>query len=486
MNKFWLENPSNLFKSIQIVPHTNMDITEQFNSITRLVLLFTLVMWLFDFKYTMQFMIFSLLFIIIIYYIQMNKSKENFENPVYTGYTPTSKISSVRTKNDDKITFTTGESLRYCNDNIDIDVPNSAAFTLNQNLSNSNADANPLTKIKPVVVPPIYDLESWRDNNLVTYSIINSPGVQQDMYLSGYAVSTCCGYLPPNTERVPIQKNQIENYGITAPVPVQTKTRVPYVENYCTGDKCSPNIRNLTEPRPNSSGWVNTTCGYNPEQVNVNLPTNLPVGTCDKSPEMAQYNKNLFTQIVTPGVYSINQVNEPINSNIGISFTQQIEPTTVSRDENGLTYTLHDPRIIEPSYEVPSESVKAKYDNVYDPRFYGYGTSYRSYLEPVTGQTRFMYEDVNAIRMPNYVTRSKIDHLNYADSYGPMQPGSEMGNDINANIRDLVQDSWFRDSLQFREDLQQSRMRKVNAEGWQKRMYPNSSRPVGSSFVQKH
>ena len=35
--------------------------------------------------------------------------------------------------------------------------------------------------------------------------------------------------------------------------------------------------------------------------------------------------------------------------------------------------------------------------NVYDPRFTGYGTSYRAYNEPVTGQTRFYYDDVNAM-----------------------------------------------------------------------------------------
>jgi hypothetical protein len=196
---------------------------------------------------------------------------------------------------------------------------------------------------------------------------------------------------------------------------------------------------------------------------------------------MSQYNKNLFTQIVTPDNYSFNQVNEPINSNIGISFTQQFEPVTCKRDDKGLTYTLHDPRIIEPVSEIPQQQVKPNYDNVYDPRFYGYGTSYRSYLEPVTGQTRFMYEDVNAIRMPNYVTRSKIDHLPYADHYGPMEAGSEMGNVHNPHIRYLAQDSFLRDSLQFRDDLQQRLMRKVNAEGWQKRMYPNSMRPANSA-----
>ena len=534
-------------------------------------------------------------------------------------YTSTSTLgSSIETNRFGdkfaKVTFTTGEPLPFCNDAVSIDPPDPFAVSLNQSLAGSvRGDSNPVTKIKPVVVPPAYDLESWRDNNLVTYSNINSPGIQQEMYLSGYAESTCCGYIGNGTELVPRPQEKIptlvggklpqvmvEEYvspvqgssvnrnqsrllpgAIVSPVPVDNTAFVPQVqvmnpgnfssnriqENYCgssnrmsmsgsllpgaivsptpvdnrafvprtpvvnPGNFSNPNriqenycgnksqrylpgaivapvpVDNtpylptipVNEPycletddtavplnvQPNRSGWVNTACGYNPDQVQVGLPSNLPVGNCDQDPAMRQYNENLFTQIITPGVYTVNQVNEPINSNIGISFTQQFEPVTAKRDDKGLKFTLHDPRIIEPAFEMPSEAVKAQYDNVYDPRFYGYGTSYRSYLEPVTGQTRFMYEDVNAIRMPNYVTRSKIDHLPYADHYGPMEAGSELGNVLNPNIRYLAQDSWFRDSMTFREDMQQRLMRKVNAEAWQKRLYPNSSRPVGSSHVMR-
>ena len=219
---------------------------------------------------------------------------------------------------------------------------------------------------------------------------------------------------------------------------------------------------------------MNTECGYNPNQTKVNLPSNFIAGNCQQNPGMAQYNKNLFTQIVTPGVYTVSQVNEPINSNIGISFQQQFEPVSCKMDENGLTYTQHDPRILESALEQETYSAEdyATFDNVTDPRFWGYGTSYRSYIDKTTGQPRFMYDDVNAIRQPNYVVRSKIDHLPYADSYGPVVEGSEDGNVHNPHIRALAQDSWMRDSLQFRNDLTERRMRKINAEKWQQRVAP--------------
>ena len=74
--------------------------------------------------------------------------------------------------------------------------------------------------------------------------------------------------------------------------------------------------------------------------------------------------------------------------------------------------------------------------------------------------------------MPNYITRSKIDHLPYADKYGPMEEESEFGNVHNPHIRYLAQDSWMRDSMEFRNDLTERRMRKINAEAWQKRQSP--------------
>jgi hypothetical protein len=212
---------------------------------------------------------------------------------------------------------------------------------------------------------------------------------------------------------------------------------------------------------PNEAGWVNTACGYNPEQVyDSGLPSNLPAGNCPQNPNLKQFNENLFTSTIQPGVYTRTQVNEPINANIGISFQQQFEPLTCKRDGDQVTYTQHDPRIIEPAEYEPNHAViePVTQANVYDPRFNGYGTSYRSYTDPLLGQTRFMYDDVDAIRRPNYITRNKIDHLPYADSYGPMKPGQEFGNPATPDIRGLANDSFMRNSLQFRLCLTVSRV----------------------------
>jgi hypothetical protein len=225
---------------------------------------------------------------------------------------------------------------------------------------------------------------------------------------------------------------------------------------------------------PEESGWVNTMCGYDPRQIEKsNLPSNLASGNCERDEAMKRYNKNLFTQTIQPDVYTVNEVIEPINSNIGISFTQQFEPVTCKRDERGaLTYTEHDPRVYEPKMVPNTPDMSVTEADIYDPRFTGYGTSYRAYTDKNTGQTRFYYDDINAIRMPNYIVRSNIDFTDYADTYGPLHDSNKFGNKYNSNIRALAQDTFLRASLQQRDDLMERLMRKRNSELWETRKYP--------------
>lgn len=416
------------------------------------------------------------------------------------------------------VTFNDPNSKTFCNDYKPLDglkgTFNNPEYTsLSQKLAGKQ---NPRTLIPPVIVPPIADLEYWGTNNLVSFPQINRES-NIDVYRSGYQVSTCCpgtyhdrkitpvvnGEVIDTSKEEVVQEGYIRNTahsGYTS----QSMGDMPGCKS-CSGfprmtgdnpvanNKPGVNIGNVhinlpylkrpeveqdEYPRPNMPGQVNENCGYNPEQYYIaGLPTNLAVGNCVKDPAMKQYNKNLFTQTIQPGVYSYNQVNEPINSNIGISFQQQFEPTTCkSNIQTGeVMYTEHDPRIMEPiepginveQYRSINES------NVYDPRFSGYGTSYRSYTDDTVGQPRFYYDDVDSIRMPNYVVRSNIDNQPFSDQYGPVQ--HEYGNEYHKDIRALANDAFTRSAIGFRTDLQERLTRKIRAEAWQKRAAPIST-----------
>lgn len=601
----WLNNPRVLLNP-DLLPTQEMPFTVQINLLSKLVVIIAVILLLIDAKWGLFFLIVGLVVLIGIYFLRKNKQKdrikrmtenyiENYERPTVTpvlraSYTggpietgesfDTRQLakSTVRYNNYGEPVLESAivypQSSPFYNDSVSIDPPSEIATSLNQNLANPQRkygipQGNPVTRIPPVVVPKSHDLSYWRDSELVTHSAVNKREVQEDMYLSGYAESTCCGYLPQNTELVPqnawdvvearknasqAQRNR-ENYGqIVSPVPTQDvpmvrsipvenyrntrPTRENYgqiispvptqdvpmvrsipVENYRNtrenyGNIVSPvptqdvpmvrsipvenyqrpNVRESygdggldDEPEqsheiptfyPNGPGEVNTACGYNPSQIFTSgLPSNFPSGNCQQDSRLKRYNENLFTQTITPDNYMNTQILEPVNTNIGISFQQQFEPVSTYRDQNGKMYVQRDPRIQVP--EQPRAPVETDpLDNIYDPRFYGYGTSYRSYIDDVTGQPRFMYDDVNAVKMPNYVTRSKIDFLPYADTYGPVTAGEEAGNAYTSNIRSLAQDSWLRNSLQFRDDMTEMLMRKPNAVNWQRRMYPHGPRQV--------
>lgn len=507
-NKFWTQQFSELFCNLQVIPLSGMSLEQQMNALTRLSLIIFFIILLLNWRWGLGFLFLSFTFIIIFYYIQkrkMNKDIENFELPRYLltqdqapiqhANVPIQKIPvnqgqqlAMWNFEGNELKLQTPEQYRFCLDTVK---PKFGPdhYSANQKLAGS---PNPKTKISPVVIAPPSALDYWRANNLITHSHINKE-TQEELYQSGYVVSDCCGDLSYDAKAVPsdVTENFTPSRQPMKPSQVNNQVNGTVIKNFTpltSGVGCNPVVElpqynfpyRTTQPTesdylgPRLPGDVLTNCGYNPKQLRTSdLPTNLGAGNCMQDPVMKTYNKNLFTNIIQPDVYSYSQIIEPINENIGISWNQQMPPTTCNVDEKGgILYTEHDPRLvkpkpIEPNYEVINEVNNA---NIYDPRFHGAGTSYRSYVDKMTGQPRFMYDDVNAIRRPNYLVRSNIDHEPYADSYGPLK--APYGNEFNSHIRALANDSFMRNSVEQRNDLQERLMQKAMARKWQMRLAP--------------
>lgn len=301
-------------------------------------------------------------------------------------------------------------------------------------------NVNPKTLKAPVIVPHINSFQTWRHNPLTLPSQINHNS-QYELYLSGYIPTDQCAnafqchpkvvheqvddiQVPTkgNTDKVTEKKEKTEHEQVDD-INVKSKNKIPTKENF----------------------------EMTPSTMVMKDPTNI--------------------QHIQPHVFT--STHKPyIHSNIGISDTdswRQRHPHTQSRYiENGT--------IVDSKFHVkPDKKCTQQNDinttNVYDPRFTGYGSDKRHYWDSNIGQTRFMYDDVNAVRMPNYITRSKIDFLKYADTYGSLQRSNKTGNQ-NQNLRSLVHDSYLQNSLQFRNELQERLLRKRNNELTQIRKRP--------------
>lgn len=119
--------------------------------------------------------------------------------------------------------------------------------------------------------------------------------------------------------------------------------------------------------------------------------------------------------------------------------------------------------------------------NVYDPRFSGHGSDDRYYLEKTVGQPRYYYDDINSVKMPNYISRSNIDIFPFADQYQSQTPA---GNRDTPNIRALAGDAFMESTLQHRSEISELLMRKRNSEMKQLRAAPisrNQQRMLGGA-----
>lgn len=108
---------------------------------------------------------------------------------------------------------------------------------------------------------------------------------------------------------------------------------------------------------------------------------------------------------------------------------------------------------------------------IYDPRRVGYSDSKRSYVDKLLGQPKFYYDDINAVRAPNYITRNKIDIYSFGESTGRLLDPRDSCGDNNQ----LAVEEFHNSTLQHRSDIMQSLMNKRNGEMWQLREFPIST-----------
>jgi len=359
---------------------------------------------------------------------------------------------------------------------------------------------NPKLNVAPVIASPIYAHEGWRNSELSKKSSINS-SAPTDLQQSGYLIN---GYIDPaksydtnniKTLHYPIEKANCESgYECSSefdsfPIQEDFENKKDVYSTCCggsgdcgKGSNCPAGINSVEVEQKygvpidlcaSLPGDMDDACGYDPSKsIYAGLPNNQPVGDFDMFPTLKCYNENLGTQTIQPGIYSQTEVAEPQIWNMGISYAQQFEPVEIKTDSFGnKIYVQRDPRINcknnkpEPYIQTVNEST------IYDPRFTGYGDSRRSYVDSNTGQLKFYYDDINAAKQGNFVIKSDIDTLPFADQYGVLD--KSIGEKYNLNYMQGVVDNMYIDSSNdFRTDLQERLMRKANEVTRQRRMAP--------------
>lgn len=89
--KFWTEEPSQLFSSLEIVPTNTMDKNDKLNAVARLIILISLVLYVLGKSYSFLVLICGLLATIVVYNLSKPCKKEGYVFPrqyVNTDYEP--------------------------------------------------------------------------------------------------------------------------------------------------------------------------------------------------------------------------------------------------------------------------------------------------------------------------------------------------------------------------------------------------------------
>jgi hypothetical protein len=260
---------------------------------------------------------------------------------------------------------------------------------------------NPKTLIAPIIAPRSHDLDIWRKNNSVYHSSTNS-ATPFDNTNSGYSTVA-------NT------RQSCKN------------TTTPYIKGQPLYDY--------------------KTC-FDQENLYTHPQSQSPPGHMRKG-----QSRHIHTS--QPGVHHYNEYDEPINANNGRGFQYYKGPVTKEQIGDDLLIIEHGTEVYQPI----EHGRDVDESNVYDPRFTGFGDNDRQYFDKRVGQSRYYYDDIDDVRMPNSIERSNIDHIR--------------GHHGNLNeMKDIAHCKHLESQLQHRNDMMQCYMKKGNAVRSQQRQAP--------------
>jgi len=418
-SKFWVDDVTQLFRSFNILPSRDNELTNNLNIIMRLGIVSSIIIA--TVKPILGIVVLVLFASITSVSYYSSQTTENFTEleEFKKEFVPDNPFPELNPN------FPSTQT-RFCND----------AVPWDENECGPNASlsglANPKTLIPPIVATPSHD-PKWRNN--IPHSMTNS-GNSYDVYRSGACEEPCTKFIAEDNIR-DVRENDVN---------------------------LEDNIRDVREnfdPEKNLDWlyWRRNNHSDITREENYNSYTEASQSSQYKENTDSPYKDNVLTQTLQPGVFQKTNIGEPIQSNIGITFTPEFVPTGI-QDMNGkIKYTQYNPADVDPNPTIPD--IQTTRDNTYDPRFTGYGTSYRSYIDNM-GRPQFFYDDINSVTMPLITSRSKVDVFPWADTNPE-------------NYRQLANNSFTDATIQFRTEMQESLMRKRNAELWQRRQFPIST-----------
>lgn len=449
--QFWVGDFTQLFCDFNIFPQST-NLVDNMNALTRLVIVIALTVLYFSLRIALMVLIIGLSLVAILYYslekVDSKTPNEPFKGGLhFEGRQPPP---------------------RFCNDATPITPNDPGYLSKNQILTQGGSrlhQANPKTYVKPLIAPPSHDLSSWKANDFVHHSGTNRKG-NFDLARAGYSLDS---YGPLN--KTSFSPAPVKAKVLTAPHEAETPSPQEYKDRLLT-QTIQPGVyqKDLTCEPTNSLIGITA-----PPQLHSNEVQKLPNGglKLTELPYIGEINlrPSLGTPVDKLSLVPLQEDHHP-GSHPGSRPGSQLDHHPGSHPGSQLQppFNVDQSPFNKPPGTFPD--LTQSYDNVYDPRLTGYGDQSRFYIDPMTGSPSWYYKDVESITKPNYITRSKIDTLPFADTYGPDKPNPYAE---STGFREMVNQHFHDSQIAFRTDLQTRLMRKRNSEVAQRRAAPIST-----------
>lgn len=314
---------------------------------------------------------------------------------------------------------------------------------------------NPRTLIPPRFVPPITDMEEWGTDNYTIHSAINDYR-SNDLFLSGYVTLDNC-----------------KCQGVCNCVKRWNK---PLIKEGFNGNVLGSNQPIISSIWPtNISGQL----GSLTSRTNSNCKGTLKTDCGGENLLQAVADHNY----ISPYDVSEQRLTRPqILQNYGISKIPERPVYTSITNGEDLIFVEQRRKNGQYSPYATDYITGDEPSMIYDPRMVGYSDSKRGYVDKLLGQPKFYYDDINAARAPNYITRNKIDIYSFGETTGRLKDPKNFQTCGDNN--QLAVEEFHNSALQHRSDIMQSLMNKRNGEMWQLKEFPistNGQRMLGGT-----
>ncbi len=509
-SELWIDNPCVLF-NINIIPTKKMSTNERTNTITRLIIIITMIMLFFKYPHSIKFFALSIIIILILYFSNNKQSREYFKMDYPTSYknnliaqsTPFSKsMQKLSTK---PLIFPRSHDKDVWS------VPSYKHSAINYNQGNYDISED----YQDVIQKEDYKEFDPRVSKYTDFSLENIQDIinkQVDIRVKAELDKLNNNDNKDNTpiENVTKNNNKDINNNNNDSTPISSlKEKFEYKngprrEGFTSKNE-NPNMNNTNNYDDSGMNSIEDD-NYLPNQ-SLLIPktiTNIYGENNVNLPERTKYFQN-----IQPDIYSYSDTSYPINNNLGITYTPQFEPMVRDQVVNNNTkiplFHRIDPQLVregkiskERLEEIPRRtSWSAKYsgfdaadgsvnfEDIYDGKFNGYGDKYSSYGDVNMGQVQYNYSDVSSYKEPNFVTRSKVDFIDFHDPMNRVIPEYTRNVGVN-DVKKSVHQQYDADSLYHREDMMEKLMKKRNSELWQQKLMPQSKGARTSTFTSNY